>query len=683
MRKHKNEILFLSLIIFLFFCENAFSQEMPASVGATATTDNITLDIKGMDVLDVLKILSMKSGLNIVAGKNVTGRVTIFLKDVNVWDALQIVLVANNLAYEKQGNIINVMTDRDYELIYGEKFYDKKKVYIAKLRYAKAAEVSKVLMQVKTNVGKVIVDEGSNTIVLMDVSASILQMKDMIEQIDAPTETKVFSLKYAKAEDMEKKVSELVTKSLGFIKIDARTNKITVTDVPEQLEKIENVVSAFDQKDAQVMIEAKILEVTLKDNFQMGINWDVIAQKYLRLTQTLKLGLTSGGVVKVGTIVGGGDPQVAGDYSALIDALKEVGDVNTLSCPKIMALNNQESKILIGTKQPYSTQSVVSSQQTTTTAESVTFVDLGVKLYVTPTINEDGFVTMKIKPEVSTKSDDYTTSDNNKIPVISTTEAETTIMVKDGATIVIAGLIKDTLNKNSKKVPFLGDIPLIGRLFSNDVDLKQKEEIVVLLTPHIVTGESTLVETEKWLRQEALLGTLKDSVQQEDSRINQARQKEELAKEQIIKQNKRIEPQQKQKTSEKVKVVKPPVKEKIEPVLTEEQKMGFRLDAQKTALTAASSLSAPGSDYFLNMKRKIQDVARDSFLHKGAKGDCVVRFNLNSDGYLIDEPAIISEDTKAVGDAVLESVKMSSPFGKFPEDFQAQSESFTVGISFQ
>jgi len=618
------------------------------------TSDNITLDIKGMDILDVLKILSMKSGLNIVAGKNVTGKVTIFLKDVNVWDALQIILVANNLAYEKQGGIINVMTDKDYELIYGEKYYDKKKVYIARLKYVKAADASKALLQAKTSIGKVIADDGSNTIVMMDTPSSILQMKEMLDEIDTPTQTKVFPLKYAKADDVEKKVAELVTKNVGFIKIDARTNKIAVTDTPEQLEKIEKVITAFDQKDAQVMIEAKILEVTLNNNYQMGIDWTVIANKFFSASQTLKLGLTQGGNIKVGTLVGPSGAVAAnpGKYSGLIDALKEVGVVNILSTPKIMALNNQESKILIGTKQPYSTQSAVVNSQTTTTAESVTFVDLGVKLYVTPTINEDGYITMKIKPEVSSKTGDYMTADKNTIPIISTTEAETTIMVKDGATVVIAGLIKDSVNKNSKKIPFLGSIPLLGKIFSNESNIRQKDEIIVLLTPHITTGESIFTETERWRRQESLMDALKDKVEEEDLKIKQARQREELLKS-------RMEEKEKAKEKAKAKTLTP------------------------AAVNQASVPQEPDSDYFQVIKNKIQDVAAANVSQTGLKGDCTVKFTLDSGGNLIGQPVIIKESSKSVGDLLLESVKSASPFGSFPEEFDTQSESFTVSVSFQ
>lgn len=676
MRLMKAGNLFICLFLALIWCNSGICKEaelpdgskMQASIaGISQASNKITLDIKGMDILDVLKILSMKSGLNIVAGRNVTGKVTIYLKDVDVWDAFQIILVANSLAYERTGDIINVMTDRDYELIYGDRFYDKKEIQTVKLKYAKAAEVSKALMQIKTNIGKIVTDEGSNTVILVDIPERVARMKQMINEIDVPTQTKVFSLQYAKAEDIEKGISELITKNLGVIKIDARTNSVVVTDLPQQLEKIEKIIAAFDKKDAQVMIEAKILEITLNDNFKMGIDWDVIARKYFRLTQNLKLSLTEGGTIKVGTITGGGSPTVKGEYSGLIEALREVGDVNTLSAPRIMALNNQESKILIGTKEPYSTKSTVASEQTTTTAESVTFVDLGVKLYVTPTINEDGFITMKIKPEVSSKSGTYTTADKNTIPIISTTEAETSIMVKDGATIVIAGLIKDTLSRTSYKIPFLGDIPVLGRVFSNNSDLKKKEEIVILLTPHIVSGEFTFAEVERWKRQEELLDKAKDRVEQEELKQKRLQEKEKAKAESQIK---RAQKEQSEKKEQKE-------------VAAEQGGIIVRSGAQDAAVKEAALLGGDYDNYFLNMKRRLQDQIRSNFSGMQLKGQGTVSFMLDAAGNLKGEPQIISEDAKAIGDVLIESVKLASPFEKFPEAFDAQEEKFTISVSFE
>lgn len=143
--------------------------QLPQAPVQTAITKSpvdakISLDIKGMDIVDILKMLAQRSGMNLVVGKNVTGRVTIFLKDVSIWDAFEIILLANDLAYEKTGDIINIMTQRDYELVFGDRFKDKKQAKTIQLKYAKAADLSRALNQIKTNVGRVVVDEGSNTL---------------------------------------------------------------------------------------------------------------------------------------------------------------------------------------------------------------------------------------------------------------------------------------------------------------------------------------------------------------------------------------------------------------------------------------------------------------------------------------------------------------------------------------
>jgi len=153
-----------------------YSEETVGEVIEPVDPNRISLDLKGVDIIDVLKMLSSRSGLNIVAGRNVRGRVTLFLKDVDVWDAFEIILAANNLAYEKRADIINVMTERDYEQLYGEKYYNKKDLRVFRLEYAKAVDVSKALNQAKSKIGKIITDEPSNTLIVIDSPKSIAEM---------------------------------------------------------------------------------------------------------------------------------------------------------------------------------------------------------------------------------------------------------------------------------------------------------------------------------------------------------------------------------------------------------------------------------------------------------------------------------------------------------------------------
>ena len=447
-----------------------------------------SLELKDMDILDVLKLISKKSGLNIVAGNNVRGKVTIYLKDVNVWDALRIILETNGLAYEKTENIIKVLTEKDYELIYGRKFSDKTQVENIPLNYISTADLVPLLTQMKSVIGKVLSDDKSNTIVLIDTPSKLKEMKDLIKMADISLSTKVFDLNYSKVEDLKEEISKVLTKNAGSISIDTRTNKIIVKDIPAKLEEAEAIISAFDERHREVLIEAKIIQVVLSDQLEMGIDWKYLASSQHDLTLEGEFDILSStdkfGKLTIGTLA-------SDEYEAFIEILDTVGTTNILSSPHITTLNNEEAKILVGSNEPYvTTTTTTPSSGPTTISESVNFIEVGVKLFVTPTIAKDGFVTMKIRPEVSSKTGHIDTSENNEIPIVETSEAETNVMVKDGTTIVIAGLIKDESIKTVKKIPILGDIPLIGLAFRNTDDLVQKTETIIFITPHIISGDS-------------------------------------------------------------------------------------------------------------------------------------------------------------------------------------------------
>ncbi|MBI5873936.1 MAG: hypothetical protein HZB36_07370 [Candidatus Omnitrophica bacterium] len=462
-------------------------------ISKPAIENKISLDIKGMDIVDVLKMLATRSGLNIVIGKNVLGRVTLFLKDVDIWDAFEIILLANDLAYEKKGDIINVMAQRDYELQYGERYKDKKEAKVFHLEYAKAVNLSGALNQMKTSIGRIVVDEGSNTLVLIDGPESVKGMAEFIRNADLPLETRIFSLNYAQADKLSAKVQEVISKGVGSVRVDERTNKIIVKDYPAQLDEIEKVIEAFDEKTQQVLIDAQIIELKPSNKFEMGVDWEYWLRKNFKFKTDLPVGTT--GRLLLGTVAAAA-PNEKGEYKAILDMLRTIGDTKILSSPRIMALNNQEAKILVGTKDAYITSTTTQSTSTATVSQSVNFVDVGIKLYVTPTINRDGFVTMKIKPEISSATRTDITSEGTitQIPIVTTSETETTVMVKDGVTIIIGGLRKDSREKTIKKIPFLGDIPFLGVFFKSVSDDLRKTDLIIFLTPHIISGENPLVD---------------------------------------------------------------------------------------------------------------------------------------------------------------------------------------------
>jgi general secretion pathway protein D len=182
------------------------------------------------------------------------------------------------------------------------------------------------------------------------------------------------------------------------------------------------------------------------------------------------------------------------NFNAVFDVLQTVGKTNMVSSPKIATIENQEAKILVGTKEAYVTTTVSTpGTGVSTTAESVTFIDVGIKLFVTPTVGDDGFITMKIRPEVSSVDRLLQTSQGNSIPIVRTSESETTVMVKDGITIVIGGLIEERDEKSTSGIPLLCKIPFIGPLFGKTSIEKTRTELAVFLTPRVMTGDVTNV----------------------------------------------------------------------------------------------------------------------------------------------------------------------------------------------
>lgn len=611
----------------------------------------ISLDLKGMDIVEVIKMLAAKGSLNVVLGADVKGKVTIFLKSVNLMDALDIILIANNLAYDKRGDIIYVMSQRDYERIYGEKYAEKKEVMTFRLKYAKAAEAGKALNQIKTKVGKIIIDEGSNTIVVIDNPATVAQIIGTIQTIDIPTVTKIFELKYAKAADMKDKVTENLTKGIGTMQIDERTNKIVVTDLEKKVQDIERILTAFDDKLQQVLIEAKILQITLDDHLKLGVDWNSVVQKIqkeVNLQSAFQLaGFTAFGPPGAQLLIGS---LGSTDVNVLIQVLKTIGDTDLLSSPRITAINNQEAKILIGTSQPYATNTVTQTTGTATTGTNISFLDIGVKLYVTPTINKDGFITMKIRPEVSSSSSNYTYgSPSTTIPIVQTTQAETSVSIKDGTTIIIGGLIKDQRTQTVNKIPFLGDLPMIKYAFSSTDSEVQKQELVIFLTPHIISGEADYTEQPK----SPPIGENKFTVS------------EKMAFE------------RRDGIPMKPGVFKEPKKR--------DEAEEYIVGAEKNKSVEMINLAKTSQEYYYSVKNKIIEniaVPQDAKYSK-IKGKVKLAFFIASDGKLARGPDILESSNHMLDDITIKAVRRASPFSAFPGEMGKGEKRFIMNLAFE
>ncbi|MEA3560538.1 MAG: secretin N-terminal domain-containing protein [Candidatus Omnitrophota bacterium] len=525
-------LLILMLFITASVAGSAYAQAPPNM--EQGLRKKVSLDLRGMDIIDTIKFLAMKGDLNIATSKNVKGRITLFLNNIEVGDVLDLILFTNSLACEKKNNIITIMTEAEYEAIYGEKYSDKREIRTMEVRHATASKVGAALADIKSSIGKIIMDDETGTIILIDTPERLDEMerialgldKGLIEK-QSSTDSKVFELQYAKVEDISSEISEALTPDLGSIRTDERTNKIVVQDLPYKLKEIEELIAAFDAPTREVFIEAKIVEITLGDEFAMGINWEAVFSAVTDIGfvgsfpisfpggTTGTLGRVSIGKWKSGffTDEGTGDEEWhpgrlnPGNANAILTFLNTIGKVKIVSSPHISVCNNEEAQIMVGTRQPYATSTISQSETTATTSWSAEFVDLGVTLTVTPTINQSGFVKMHIKPEVSTLRGWFEIMDDEgtaqiRLPEVDTSNAETDVMVKDGETIIIAGLIKETTYENEDKVPILGDIPIFGSLFKSRSDGNNTKELVIFLTPHVISIPEELSLKEILLSEE-------------------------------------------------------------------------------------------------------------------------------------------------------------------------------------
>jgi len=457
----------------------------------------ITLDVRDMNMIDVIKFLAIKGEFNAVTSKSVEGRITLLLKSVTISDVMDIILISNNLAYHIKNDIVHVMSEDEHVAMFGKRFSDNTKVKIVHLNYAKPSYVLAALESIKSGLGKLIVDEDTGSIVLIDTPQALEEMQKSIDEMEHPLETFTYNLQYAQADIVAEKLrARLEGNKVGTIISDERSNQLIVRAIPGRREDIEKLIKELDSKTKEVLIEARVIQILFKPTFDFGVDWQMdfedspeeeiqkVTFKNVILNED---GLTSSdNLTKFFSKIGIGNIDTD-HFEMSIRALKQVSDTKILSNPKLLVTNNQEARIHIGDTVPYIISTTSGTGDNAITSEDVRFVDVGIKLNVLPTINDDGFVTMKLRPEISTVTTKIE-SQGGGIPQVNKTEVETTVMVKDGNSIILGGLRSEDKSHTKRQVPWLGEIPFLGAFFTSTSDIITATEIVIFITPHIISG---------------------------------------------------------------------------------------------------------------------------------------------------------------------------------------------------
>ena len=427
----------------------------------------VSLDFQDADIRSVLKVLAFKSGVNIVAAPDVTGVVTIQLNDVPWQKALEVILSTYGYGYERRGNIITVMTVENLKKYRTDS-------------YALQAQESLV--------------------------------------------SKTFVLSFAKAADVMK-VIEKMKSARGFINFDERTNSLIVRDLDSTVELIADVVRSIDTITPQVLIETKVIETDINNTDTLGIDWVLQASvsgaqepTVFPFTNKQWYGTGSNSFLSplapatlpaatnftytapAPSLSSSSNPSGftygtinASTLSATLTALSNHQNTKTLSNPRVVTLDNEKATFNVGVEYPlpnYTFNSQTGQQE----IDGFTYKPIGIIFEVTPHVNNAGLITLDLHPQISainqmvTLAQGTSTNPPVQIPEINNQETQTRVMVENGKTLVIAGLISDNKVVAKNKVPLLGDIPWLGNLlFSSTHTTVTRTELLIFMTPHIIT----------------------------------------------------------------------------------------------------------------------------------------------------------------------------------------------------
>ena len=415
--------------------------QAPTVKPKTEDSTNITLDFKEADVNTVLRVMSIKSKVNIVAGPEVQGTVTIRLENVPWEKALDVVLRTYDYVYERDGNIIRVTT------------------------------------------------------------------RDKMQE--EPVVTQTYILNYTKAAEIQSAVQDMLTER-GRIKTSERTNAIVITDIPTNLYRMGEIIKQLDKITPQAYIDSKIVNTSLGVSETLGIDWNIQASltgaarpvtfpfsqrtdtgtqdgderpavdDYAFMRQFFPIIIGDEGSPNTaeprsfpypaGSITDGSDAYTLGtldfrNFQNILQMLRGRSSTKIVSNPRIVVLNNQTAKVQVGEQIPLPT---FERNRTTggVDVSGYTYRDVGVVLNVTPHINSAEEILVELNPEVSAqRATGVSFGSSFTLPAFTITQAKTQVLIRSGETIAIGGLLTDSVSITDEKVPYLGDLPLIGKLF--------------------------------------------------------------------------------------------------------------------------------------------------------------------------------------------------------------------------
>lgn len=483
------------------------AQPTPKSESKVKVSEHMTVDlhVKDEDLVNVLEMLSIQSQRNIVASKNVGGKISATLYGVTFFEALDSILHVNGYGYLERGNFIYVYTADELAVL--QKSLSKRVAKTIRLNYLNAKDADEFVKPLLSKEGEI---KTSKAAPAFSVPS------------DNPTGADDYALSAV----------------------------LVVIDYEDNIKAIDALIKELDTRPAQVLVEATILQTSLTEANAFGVDFSIIGN--LNFSDFI----TSGGPLSAANAVTRGgagatgvtptDNQataitsspgnttgpstfkvgiIADDISIFMKLLDQVTNTTILSNPKILALNRQPSRVLVGRRVGY----LSTTSTDTSTTQTVEFLDTGTQLYFRPFVSADNEIRMELKPQVSEaiiRDATDATGAAVSIPDEVTQGLTTNVLVRDGQTIVLGGLFRESTQYGRRQVPGLGDIPIIGAAFRGQDDESQRSEIIFMITPTIVndalvnkSADRAMADAER-LRAGARQGLLPWSQERMTSALN-------------------------------------------------------------------------------------------------------------------------------------------------------------------
>ncbi len=432
------------------------------------------MDFKDADINNLLRIIAEVSGKNVVAGSDVQGKVTVRLINVEWEQALDVILRVNNFGYEMDGNVIRV------------------------------APVAKLAAEERAR------DEARQRKLERERKERADALKDQKDEKQAePLRDEVIAVNYAKPSEIARALDRLKTpgRTDTSVAIDERTSRLIIRETDTALTRMKTLLRELDRPTPQVLIEARIVEATRSFSQSLGIEWGFNARMQMANLQSpnpvslfstfpggespvivapgigtpIPLGISMPATSPTTTIGLVADSLFGGRLAlgARISAGEQENKLRVLSAPKVATSDNQEAEIKQGTQVPYTT--IDSSGRTV-----IAFQDAFIRLKVTPHITNDGRISMKVEAEKSAQGTRIDYAGGFAFP-INTSKATTNVLITNGATIVLGGLLQAGESWTESRIPWISKVPVLGSLFkSTSIGPDQKIELLIFLTPTIL-----------------------------------------------------------------------------------------------------------------------------------------------------------------------------------------------------